>query len=189
LRDATESELDAQHSIARTRRTERWTLPEHALLRRYQLEGAYTDCYITEVAGEVTHEQYVQAFYTTLPFRLERLILKWAVSKPSTDADVADLASGAATVFAAWHVEARSEDQLLLSDFRGSTRSWLMVEALASGAGTRLYFGSAVVPAKTGGTGRAERGFAYTALLGFHKLYSITLLHAAKRSLERRRRD
>jgi hypothetical protein len=169
-------------------RIERWTLPEHALLRRYQLEGAYTDCYITEIAGEVTREQYVQAFYSTLPFRLERLILKWAVSKPSTDADVAQLASGAATAFAAWDVEARSESQLLLVDFRGSTRSWLMVEALPSGAGTRLYFGSAVVPAKTGGGGRAERGFLYTVLLGFHKLYSVTLLHAARRSLTRMQR-
>jgi hypothetical protein len=34
----------------------------------------------------VTLAEYVNAFYTTRVFRLERIILKWAVSRPSTDA-------------------------------------------------------------------------------------------------------
>ena len=166
---------------------ERSNLPEHALLRRYELAGAYTDCFVAEVTGEISHAEYVRAFYTTTPFRLERLILKWAVAKPSTDADVAELAAGTTNVFAAWQVEACNENQLLLCDYLGRTRSWLMIEPLPTARGnmTRLYFGSAVVPVRPG----KSSGFSYRALLGFHKLYSITLLHAAKRSLERRRRD
>ena len=50
--------------------------------------------------------------------------------------------------FAAWHVENRSENEILMCDFRGRTRSWLMVAPVStvSDARTRLYFGSAVVP-------------------------------------------
>lgn len=46
------------------------------------------------------------------------------------------------------YVEARGLDQLLLCDFLGHTRSWLMsvpVQASETSC-TRLYFGSAVVP-------------------------------------------
>jgi len=51
------------------------------------------------------------AFYTTLVFKLERLILKLAVSRPSTDAQAKQLAAGSIDEFSAWHVEARSENQ------------------------------------------------------------------------------
>ena len=44
---------------------------------------------------------------------------------------------------------------------------------------TRLYFGSAVVPVANKSTGKGKMGFAFKALLGFHKLYSRALLHAA----------
>lgn len=161
-------------------------LPDTALLRRYLERGAYTDCYAADIAAPVTHARYVRAFYTTFPFRLERFILKWVVSKPSTDADVDQLAAGAAETFAAWHVEQRSENQLLLCDFRGSIRSWLMIAPLATdrGAATRLYFGSAVVPRKRATTGKSQMGFVFCALLGFHKLYSQVLLYSARSRLE-----
>lgn len=161
-------------------------LPDNALLRPYLERGAYTDCYTTDIAASVTHAQYVRAFYTTFPFRVERWILKWAVSKPSTDADVDQLATGAAQTFAAWHVEQRSENQLLLRDFRGSTRSWLMTAPVDTGrdTATRLYFGSAVVPRKHATTGKSKLGFAFRALLGFHQLYSLVLLYSARSRLE-----
>lgn len=166
-------------------------LPEGALLARYQEAGAYTDCYTTDIAGPVSHAQYVRAFYTTFPFRLERLILKWLVSKPSKDADVDQLATGATATFAAWRVEARSDNQLLLCDFRGSTRSWLMTAPPATdrGGGTRLYFGSAVVPRKNAQTGISKMAFVFRALLGFHKLYSLVLLYSAKSRLEAMARE
>ena len=156
-------------------------LPEHALLAIYRANGSFTDCYSIDVAGTVSHAQFVAAFYTTLVFRLERLILKWALSKPSTDEDARQLAAGTADTFAAWTVEGRGVDQLLLCDVAGRTRSWLMVTPVVSGPGpaTRLYFGSAVVPHRNRRTGQREMGTAFRALLGFHKLYSRVLLRAA----------
>ena len=87
--------------------------------------------------------------------------------------------------FAAWHVEKRSENQLLLSDLYGRTRSWLMVAPVETekGAGTRLYFGSAVIPVQNSRTGKSTLGLRFRALLGFHKIYSEVLLSAAKQKL------
>jgi hypothetical protein len=162
------------------------TLPEHALLQRYRLSRAYTDCYSSEIEGAVTQATFVEAFYTTGVFKVERLILQWAVSKSSTDTQAALLAQGKVDGFSAWIVEERTADQLLLCDMHGRTRSWLMTMPIGgeSGTRTRLYFGSAVVPAK--GKPDAGIGTAYRLLLGFHKLYSRVLLHAAKKRLQRR---
>jgi len=164
-------------------------IPDGALLNIYLGEGAYTDCYVTDVSGSVSHVQYVVAFYTTLVFKLERLILKMVVSKPSTDAQAKQLAAGSIDTFAAWHVEARSENQLLMSDFRRRTRSWLMVVPMASASGmrTRLYFGSAVVLVGNSSMGRVIPGFGFRALIGFHRLYSEVLLYATRSRLEAQR--
>ena len=54
--------------------------------------------------------------------------------------------------------------------------------------GTRLYFGSAVVPVMNAATGKSEMGFVFKALLGFHKLYSRALLSAAAARLARAKR-
>jgi len=164
-------------------------IPEGALLNSYLGEGTYTDCYVTDVRGSVSHAQYVMAFYTTRVFKLERLILKVAVSRPSTDVQAEQLAAGSIDAFAAWDVEARSENQLLMCDFNRRTRSWLMVVPLesASGTCTRLYFGSAVVPVKNSRTGKVTLGFVYRALLGFHRVYSVVLLSAARSRLEAQR--
>jgi len=157
-------------------------LPDEALLRVYTRRGAFTDCYATELPGTFSHAEYVQAFYTTWVFRLERVILKWAVARPSTDDQARQLAEGLTDTFSAWRVEGRGENQLLMSDFKGRTRSWLMAVPVAGGNGarTRLYFGSAVVPARDSGTGTAGPGGVFSALMGFHKLYSHVLLHAAR---------
>lgn len=164
------------------------SMPSEALLRRYQKSGIHTDCYFTDIPVDVSFEQLVLAFYATTLFRLERFILKWAVSRPSTDAQLAQLASGDGSKFAAWSVEERSEHQLLLSDFQGRTRSWLMTTPIEAGPRdhTRLFFGSAVVPALNKRTGERRLGFPFKALLGFHKLYSVALLSAAAASLVRK---
>lgn len=158
-------------------------LPSDALLNKYSIDGAFTDCYAVDIDGTCTHAQYVTAFYTTALFGLERFILRWAVSRPSTDDEVKQLAAGTRDTFAAWHVEARSKNQLLLCDFQRRTRSWLMVAPIDGG--TRLYFGSAVVPRKNAATGARTLGVAFRALLGFHKLYSRLLLGAAAAKLKK----
>ncbi|XLZ70452.1 hypothetical protein ABT364_00370 [Massilia sp. SR12] len=144
-------------------------LPEHALLQRYHAQGDYTDCFAIDVPQSVSHAAFVEAFYTTAVFKLERALLSLLVSRPSRDAEARELAAGQREQFSAWSVEARAPGQLLMCDFAGSTRSWLM--AVEQGQGTRLYFGSAVV--------RKRQGGAFRALQGFHKLYSRILLRAA----------
>ena len=158
-------------------------LPPDALLRNYREAGAYTDCYATEIAARVSHAEYVEAFYTTWVFKLERLLLKWLVAKPSSDDEARRLSRGELDAFAAWTVEGRAPDQLLLADFMGRTKSWLMVAPLDA-TRTQLYFGSAVVPV-AGKTGRPRLGFSFGAMLGFHKLYSRVLLAAARSRLTR----
>jgi hypothetical protein len=160
-------------------------LPENALLRHYLRAGAYADCYVTEVALPIAHAEYVEAFYTTQVFKLERFVLGRFAARPSTDLQARALADGTLTSFAAWRVEARATDQLLLSDCRGRTRSWLMVAATTNASATRLFFGSAVVPINRRRTGAAGMGFAFRALLGVHKLYSQVLLRAAATRLIR----
>ena len=161
-------------------------LPGEALLTSYSNSGAYTDCYRTDVPGTITNTQYVGAFYTTALFKLERAILAWLVSKPSTDREAEQLAQGSTNLFAAWQVESRAENQLLLSDFRGRTRSWLM--ALPSGEDndprTHLYFGSAVTRVADQKTGKMTLGTGFRALLGFHKIYSRLLLYSARLRLK-----
>jgi hypothetical protein len=155
-------------------------LPPDALLGRYQAAGDYTDGFVVTVPGRVTQAAYVEAFYTTSLFRLERLVLAALVSRPSTDDDVRRLASGEAEAFAAWTVEARTPDQILLCDFQGATRSWLMSAPDAQAATTTLWFGSAVVRRK----GARRLGPGFRAMLPFHRLYARALLRAAVRRLK-----
>ena len=158
----------------------RCELPESALLRAYE-PHAYADCFTANIRIAVSLEEFVAAFYTSRLFKLERSILKWAVSKPSTDEQARHLAAGAIVEFAAWHVENRAPNQLLLSDMNNRTRSWLMIDPVPSsdGPATRLYFGSAVVPVRNRKSGKSEMGFVFRALLGCHQLYSVALLRAA----------
>ena len=157
------------------------SLPEFALLQKYRESGAYTDCYRTKIETPVSHREFVSAFYTTWLFRLERLILKWLVSKPSSDDDVQRLVNAQQDQFAAWTVEARAENQLLMCDFRQRTRSWFMT--VHDGDATFLYFGSAVVQTGTSASGEPEFGKSISLLMSFHKLYSRALLSAARARL------
>jgi hypothetical protein len=114
-------------------------------------------------------------------FKVERFVLATLVSRSSTDIQAKQLASGEVESFAAWNVEGKAGHQLLLCDFLGRTRSWLMTGAdeQSNPSSTRLYFGSAVVPQLNTKTGQASYGFAFHALLGFHRLYSRALLRSA----------
>lgn len=157
-------------------------LPASALLQKYTEGGGYADCYFTEIRSAVSQPEFVEAFYTTALFKLERALLGLLAGRPSTDLQAGELAAGRAARFAAWQVEGRSADQLLLADFTGKTRSWLMVASAGGSTAspkTRLYFGSAIVPRRSTGPGKPKLGIAFRALLGFHKLYSRLLLRAA----------
>ena len=101
-------------------------LPNEAFLAHYRTAGCYTDCYVTELPIEVSFQHYVACFYTTWLFKLERWVLSWLAKRPSSDAQARELALGLREDFAAWHVEQRGDEQLLLCDFQGNTRSWLM---------------------------------------------------------------
>lgn len=153
-------------------------LPPGALLARYRDAGHYTDCYALDVAPPVSHTAYVEAFYTSWLFRLERRVLA-VVAHPSSDAEASQLAAGTRATFAAWRVEARTAEQLLLCDVNGRTRSWLMTTAENADAGGTLYFGSAIVPARHCGEAAAALEFPYRQLLGFHRVYSRALLRVA----------
>lgn len=160
-------------------------LPPDALLRKYRESGAYTDCYAFDVSPPVSQAAYVEAFYTSAVFKIERLLLAWFLSRPATDQQARLLATGQIDAFAAWTVEGRDTRQLLLCDFQKRTRSWLMSAPVnVNGSpGTRRYFGSAVVPVRDRRTGETTMGFVFRALLGFHKLYSRVLLRAAANRL------
>lgn len=164
------------------------TLPDTALLARYrptaQNPAFYVDCFETGVGYAVSLGDFVTAFYTTPLFRAERVILRFLAKRPSSDGDVEALAAGRARDFAAWSVEDRATDQLLMCDMRGRTRSWFMVRSEGAER-TALYFGSAVVPRPHPSGTDPQTGVGLRMLLVFHKLYSRALLSAAARRLSR----
>ncbi len=152
--------------------------PAGAMLEAYARSGAYTDCFLGAVDRPVSLSEYLDSFYSTWVFRVERWILGAFVGSPSSDDDVRELASGSASEFAAWRVEDRDLNQIVLA--AGPTRSWLMVEVedAAGSSQSVLYFGSAVVPRGSGRVGWYFRVFA-----GLHVMYSRVLLGAAIRRL------
>jgi hypothetical protein len=162
-------------------------LPVNALLGVYASGGVYidcfTDCYSVELPWPVTQPEYVEAFYTSAVFKVERWLIGRLLSRPSTDVQARQLAAGISDTFAAWRVEQRSPAQLLVA--AGRTRSWLMAVPTQRGgqAATRLYFGSAVLPKYNPGSGGSRMGWPFKALLGFHRVYSRVLLAAACRKL------
>ena len=160
--------------------------PENALIQTYvRAPQAYTDSYCTDLPFQISFSEYLLAFYTTPLFKLERLILL-LVRKPSTDEEASQLAEGVRASFAAWSVEARSENQILMCDFVSRTRSWLMT--LPTEYGTRLYFGSVVVPEKNPRIKTLPLGVFFHLLLIFHKVYSVALLYSARSKVTRQHR-
>ena len=170
-------------------------MPDRALLKQYRDKSptddaeVYADCFSVGVDGAVVLSEFVFSFYTTPVFKLERAILKYLAAKPSSDYEAKQLSDGSIDTFAAWIVEERTDDQLLMCDYRGRTRSWFMVSPIATTGRpkTLLYFGSAVVPIENRKTGKLEIGSGFSLLLGVHKLYSQILLHSAKLRLAKMR--
>lgn len=164
----------------------RCELPLNALIQPYGRSGDYIDCYTTVIRGAISHAQFVETFYTTTVFKLERLLLSWLIAKPSTDDEARKLAGGELHAFSAWTVEGRIEDQLLMCDFQSRTRSWLMVaqEDWEGDLVTRLYFGSVIV-CDVYESGKPELNIVFKLLLPFHKVYSRVLLLAARATLKK----
>ena len=157
-------------------------LPEDAFLTRYEMQPhTHTDCFHTRLPKQIPLEDFVNAFFSSWLFRIERLILKLTVKKPATDEDIAKLAKGTSSTMAAWVTEERSEDQLLLQVPDTPIRTWLMRET--DGECTHLYFGSAILPARTDKGGKPAMGHIFFVLMGFHKLYARALLFCARRAL------
>ena len=155
-------------------------LPADSLLARLRGPECYRDAFRVEVPGRVTLAQYIAAFYASAAFTPERHLLG-LIGRGATRADIAALAEGRADRFAAWTVEARNDNEVLLRDFQNRTCSWLMVEPAGEGeaatAATTLWFGSAV---------RAPDAPLVRALMPFHRWYSRRLLAVAAASLKRR---
>ena len=163
------------------------SLARYAAGQRSQNAKNYTDCYSVLVAGEVSLEEYVYAFYTTPIFRLERLILRFLAGRPSTDEEASALVAAEVDRFAAWYVETRDDDELLMCDYRDRTRSWFMVAPVndkGTGITTQLRFGSAVLLGEAVGSSERAPDFVFRGLLGFHKLYSRVLLWSAVRRIQ-----
>lgn len=162
-------------------------IPLNSLLRSYSGGAGFADCYVTEVAGAVTQQAFIEAFYTSPLFKIERTLLTYCVARPASDADARRLAGGNTDSFSAWRVEGQSSSELLLADYTGRTRSWLMAASVTTSTrapSTLLYFGSAVVARPREGTRQPGMGWRFHALLGFHRLYSRLLLLAASRRLQ-----
>lgn len=151
-------------------------LPEDTLLQRYIEPPCYTDCFATTLSGDISLPRYVEAFYTAPLFCVERLILGTFAGHPSTDLEAKAVAQGTAAKFAAWDVEDRTTNQLLMCDMKAATRSWFMTRPTDNA--TTLYFGSAVTP-RDG----KEMGAVFRAFLPAHTLYSKRLLSGARKRL------
>ena len=157
-------------------------VPHDSLLDRLaRSRGAFADAYAQALPRRVPLAEFVEAFYTTRLFKVERAPIR-LLGKPSSDAMARAVARGEGERLAVWTVEARTADELLMHEDSGATRSWFRAEALGDG-GTRLWFGSAVVPRRHGPGGEPRFSAVFHALLGFHRWYSRALLAAALRRL------
>jgi hypothetical protein len=155
--------------------------PADSLLARLAAErGAFADAYTLQLPRAVSLAEFVEAFYTTRLFKVERALIA-LFGRPSSDAMARAVARGEGERLAVWTIEARRPDELLMHEDSGATRSWFKAEAGA--AGTTLWFGSAVVPRRREPGGEPRFGRVFHALLGFHRWYSRALLRAAARRL------
>lgn len=159
-------------------------LPKSALSASYQGQGAFVDCYYLDIDQDISLDKYIQAFYTTPVFKLERSLLSLATFKRTNDDDALELSLGKSDRYSIWTVEGRETNQILMRDFTGNTRSWLMVEKASDNEmKTRLYFGSVVVPKGKTENGQASFGGLFHLLGKFHQVYSKALLSAAYKKL------
>jgi len=76
----------------------RCDVPERVLLCKYRDGIGYADCYFSDVPDSVSQRAFVEAFYTTALFKLERAVLRWFAGRPSTDVEARELAAGGSPV-------------------------------------------------------------------------------------------
>lgn len=155
--------------------------PDSLLDRLARSRSAFADAYALRLPRAVPLAEFVEAFYTTRLFKLERAVLA-LLGKRSSNAMARAVARGEGERIAVWTTEARTADELLMHEDSGVTRSWFKAEGLADG-GTTLWFGSALIPRRQGPGGEPKFGPGFHALIGFHRWYSRALLAAAARRL------
>ena len=162
-------------------------LPDTALLQKYVKSGDFTDCYSIDIDKHISQADFIEAFYNSRVFKLERLVLTCVVFKPSSDKQAAQLAIGTREKYAAWDLEARNENQLLMCDFQKATRSWLMTDQLGTKEQprTRLYFGSALIAPTSHRNGEKALPIHIKMLMPAHAIYSRCLLKSAAKRIER----
>lgn len=159
-------------------------LPEDAISRVYSDQGRYVDCFSVTVTADISFARFLEAFYTSRIFKLERFILACLVRKPSTDQQARQLAVGDISQFAAWTEEARTENQIIMCDYQQLTRSWLMTRR--DEESTTLYFGTIIVPTARAETQGKQMGPLFSITLWAHLLYSKVLLRSAVAKLSRK---
>ncbi len=162
-------------------------LPENALLQKYVKSGDYTDCFSVVIDKHVSQADFIEAFYNSRVFKLERFILTCLVFKPSSDRQAAQLAIGTIEKYAAWNLEARNENQLLMCDFKQATRSWLMTEKIEPNESTqtRLFFGSALIARTNQQNNEKSIPFLIKSMVPAHQFYSKCLLNSTAAKLLR----
>ena len=155
-------------------------LPPQSLLARIRGPECYRDAFRASVAGEVSLGELVTAFFSSRAFLAERMALH-LIGRGADHADIAALAAGRTERFAAWQMEAREENELLMHDFLDQTCCWLAVSHGAGGplpeprpGTTDIWFGTAV---------REFEGPIVSRLRGAHRWYARKLLGAAARGL------
>lgn len=161
-------------------------LPDRSVLHpsheRYSSEYHYTDSFMYESTENISFESFIHSFYVSKVFKLERFLLRLFLRKSITDGMAEELAKGERDNYAAWNEEYRNDNQLLMADITGSTKSWFMVEKHSNGC--KLYFGT-VVMSKKDKAGQPKSPmplFSWT--VPAHKFYSKALLWSAKKQLE-----
>lgn len=168
-------------------------MPEWSLQRTFrnvprpEVWDHYRDCFVTTVPRTVSLADYVDAFYNSWLFKLERWILAVLLRLPSRDDEPRRLVQGSCERFSAWVLTARTDEQLLMSDFQSATRSWFAVAPTSGGSCvvTQLYFGSGIAAVLDGTQGAPRMTLGFRLLGGFHVLYSRLLLAAARARLLR----
>jgi hypothetical protein len=160
-------------------------IPLGSLTNSYANAGAFVDCYYVDIPKEVTLEHYLEAFYTTPLFKVERTLLSVITCKFALDIEAKALSLGHSERYSIWTVEKRISDQIILRDVTKKTRSWLMVQkpSASKSETTRLMFGSVVIPKEITENGQGKFGILFHGLSRFHRRYSRALLNAAYKRL------
>jgi hypothetical protein len=149
------------------------------------------DCYSLEIDGKVSLEEFVEAFFTSQVFQVERMVLPVA----STDEQARQFARGTTADFATWRAVGRTEGEFLTiwgdgspetteipkSGTQGAT--WFRVEpaGTADAPRTRISLGSSIV-----GTPNPLTSFVMGIATPLHGVYSQTLVQCAADNLQSR---